>query len=123
MMHEQEKSDPSIVATKSANISGRSEMEWMEPREGAKGNTSKTHGCRTQRRESALSRFCELVFSGLQFLQGTLPLGFKPARDGSVLRIHGPGNAAWHAVRCTAHARRRDGTASGLFHDRPRTAR
>jgi len=35
MMHEQEKADPSIVATKSANISGRSEMESMEPREGA----------------------------------------------------------------------------------------
>ena len=58
MMYEPEKSDPSIVAMKSANISGRSEVESMEPREGAEGNTSKTRMRRTQSRES--------VFSGLE---------------------------------------------------------
>ncbi len=58
MMHELEKSDPSIVAMKSANSSGRSELESMELREGAKGNTSKTRTCRTQSREN--------VFSGLE---------------------------------------------------------
>jgi hypothetical protein len=35
MMHELEKSDPSIVAMKSTNSFGRSELESMEPREGA----------------------------------------------------------------------------------------
>jgi|SRR5580693_137455 RNA-directed DNA polymerase len=58
MMHESEKSDLSIVAMKSANSSGRSEVESMEPREGAKGNTSQFCTCRTQSREN--------VFSGLE---------------------------------------------------------
>jgi len=43
-------------------------------------------------RDGAWSRvlsFGELVFSGLQFLQSVLPLSLKPARDQSVLRIHG----------------------------------
>ena len=52
MMHELEKSDPSIVAVKLANASGRSEVESMERREGAEGNASKTRMCRTQSRES-----------------------------------------------------------------------
>ncbi len=39
MMHKLEKSDPSTVAAKSANNSGRSEAESVERREGAKGNT------------------------------------------------------------------------------------
>lgn len=52
MMHDLEKSDPSIVAGKLANASGRSEVESMERREGAEGNASKTRMCRTQRRES-----------------------------------------------------------------------
>jgi RNA-directed DNA polymerase len=55
MMHESEKSDPSIVAMKSANSSGRSEVESMEPREGAKGNTNQSRTCRTQSRESVSS--------------------------------------------------------------------
>jgi hypothetical protein len=55
MMNESEKSDPSIVAMKSANSSGRSEVESMEPREGAKGNTSHSRTCRTQGRESVSS--------------------------------------------------------------------
>ena len=37
-MNEQEKSDPAIVAVKSANKTGRPVAEWMEPRAGAKGN-------------------------------------------------------------------------------------
>ena len=52
MMHELEKSDPSVVTVKSANASGRSEGESMERREGAKGNASKTRMCRTLSRES-----------------------------------------------------------------------
>ena len=55
MMHEPEKSDPSIVAMKSVNSSGRSEVESMEPREGAKGNTNQPRTCRTQSRESMSS--------------------------------------------------------------------
>jgi RNA-directed DNA polymerase len=58
MTHELEKSDPSIVATKSANNSGRSEAESMERREGAEGNMGKTRTHRTPSRES--------VFSGLE---------------------------------------------------------
>jgi len=42
MMHELEKSDPSIVAMKPANDSGRSASESVERREGAEGNTGKT---------------------------------------------------------------------------------
>src|SRR5262249_55088768 len=61
MMHELEKSDSSMVAVKSANISGRSGVESTEPREGAKGNTSKTRTCRTQSRES--------VYSGLEHVR------------------------------------------------------
>ncbi len=53
MMHEPEKSDPSEVAAKPANNSGRSEAESVEPREGAEGNTSEPHAHRTRSRESA----------------------------------------------------------------------
>ena len=52
MMNEPEKSDPSEVAAKSANKSGLSEAESMEPREGAKGNTSEPHAHRTRSRDS-----------------------------------------------------------------------
>jgi RNA-directed DNA polymerase len=53
MMYEPEKSDPSTVAAKPANNSGRSEAESVEPREGAKGNTNQPHAHRTRSRESA----------------------------------------------------------------------
>ena len=39
MMNEPEKSDPSTVAAKLANKTGRPDAESVEPREGAKGNT------------------------------------------------------------------------------------
>jgi RNA-directed DNA polymerase len=52
MMHEPEKSDSSIVAKKPANKSEQSEAESVEPREGAKGNTSKPHTHRTRSRDS-----------------------------------------------------------------------
>lgn len=52
MMNEPEKSDPSEVAAKSANNSGQSEAESMEPREGAEGNTSEPHAHRTRSRDS-----------------------------------------------------------------------
>jgi hypothetical protein len=52
MMNEREKSDPSIVAVKSANKSGQPDAESMEPRGGAKGNTVEPHMSRTQSRES-----------------------------------------------------------------------
>ena len=53
MMHEPEKSDSSIVATKPANKSEQLEAESVEPREGAEGNTSKPHAHRTRSRDSA----------------------------------------------------------------------
>ena len=53
MMNELEKSDPSIVAAKPTNKSGRSDAESVEPREGAKGNTPEPHTHRTQSRASA----------------------------------------------------------------------
>ena len=52
MMHEPEKSDPSIVAAKPTNKSEQSEAESAEPREGAKGNTSEPHTHRTRSRDS-----------------------------------------------------------------------
>ena len=53
MMNELEKSDPSIVAAKPTNKSGRSDAESVEPREGTKGNTPEPHTHRTQSRASA----------------------------------------------------------------------
>jgi RNA-directed DNA polymerase len=52
MMKELEKSDPSTVAAKPANKTGRSDAESVEPREGAKGNTPESHTHRTQSRAS-----------------------------------------------------------------------
>jgi len=54
MTHGHEKSDPSIVAMKLANEDGRPSEEPMEPREGAKGNTSQhpTHRTLGRRRVS-----------------------------------------------------------------------
>jgi hypothetical protein len=49
MMNEPEKSEPSPVAAKPANKTGRSEAESVEPREGAKGNTPEPHTHRTRR--------------------------------------------------------------------------
>jgi group II intron reverse transcriptase/maturase len=57
MMHEQEKSDLSIVAMKLANKGGQPSAESMEQREGAEGNTEKNRTCRTPSRVS--------VFHGL----------------------------------------------------------
>lgn len=57
MMHEPEKSDPSEVARKPANDGEGPPLEPAERREGAKGNTNKTHMRRTPSRES--------VFPGL----------------------------------------------------------
>jgi RNA-directed DNA polymerase len=52
MMHESEESDPSTVAVKPANNSGRSDTESVERREGAKGNTEEQRTRRTPSRES-----------------------------------------------------------------------
>jgi RNA-directed DNA polymerase len=52
MMNKPEKSDPSTVAAKPANKSGRSDAQSVEPREGAKGNTPEPHTHRTQSRAS-----------------------------------------------------------------------
>jgi RNA-directed DNA polymerase len=52
MMHGREKSDPAIVAGKSANAVGRPAAEPMEPRAGAKGNADQTGTHRTPRRAS-----------------------------------------------------------------------
>jgi RNA-directed DNA polymerase len=53
MMHGQEKSDPAIVAAKSANKAGRPGAERMEPRAGAEGNAGEPHTVRAQCREAA----------------------------------------------------------------------
>src|SRR5208337_2000353 len=52
MMHELEKSDPSIVAVKPTNKQGNPSAEPVEPREEAKGNSGETHTRRTQSRGS-----------------------------------------------------------------------
>ena len=52
MKNEQEKSDPSTVAKKSANKPGRPGAESAEPREGTEGNTGEQPTRRTQSRES-----------------------------------------------------------------------
>src|ERR1700738_4270229 len=49
-MNGQEKSDPAIVAGKSANKAGQPSAERMEPRVGAEGNAGQPHTDRTQRR-------------------------------------------------------------------------
>lgn len=52
MMHEQEKSDLSIVAMKLTNKDGKLSAESMEQREGAEGNAGKSRTCRTPSRGS-----------------------------------------------------------------------
>ena len=52
MMHGREKSDPAIVAGKSANKGGRPPAEPMEPRAGAEGNTVERGTRRTPGRGS-----------------------------------------------------------------------
>ena len=52
MMHDQEKSDLSILAVKSANKAGQPSAESMEQREGAEGNARKNRTGRTPSRET-----------------------------------------------------------------------
>ena len=52
MMHEPEKSDSAIVATKPANKAGRPAAEPVERRAGTEGNTGQQSTCRAQDRES-----------------------------------------------------------------------
>ena len=52
MMHEPEKSDLAIVATKPANKAGAPAAERAEQRAGTKGNTGQSHTRRTQSRVS-----------------------------------------------------------------------
>ena len=52
MTHGREKSDPAIVAGKSANKDRQLSAESMEPRVGAEGNASQQSTCRAQNRES-----------------------------------------------------------------------
>jgi hypothetical protein len=52
MMHEPEKSDSAIVATKPANKAGRPVAEPVERRAGTKGNKDQQSTCRAQNRES-----------------------------------------------------------------------
>ena len=51
MMHEQEKSDPAIVAVKPTNTDGRPAAEPVEPRAGAEGNATQGGMLRTQGRD------------------------------------------------------------------------
>jgi RNA-directed DNA polymerase len=50
MMNEREKSDPAVVAVKSANEAGQPVEEQMEPRAGAEGNANRQSTLRTQDR-------------------------------------------------------------------------
>src|SRR5216683_4770490 len=52
MMHEREKSDPTVVAVKPVNNAERSAAESVEPRAGAKGNAEQHSTCRAQYRVS-----------------------------------------------------------------------
>lgn len=52
MMHDHEKSDPAIVATKPTNKAGKLDAEPVEPRAGAKGNARQQSTRRAQDRES-----------------------------------------------------------------------
>jgi RNA-directed DNA polymerase len=52
MMNGQEKSDPAIVAVKSANEAGQPDEERMERRVGAEGNAGLPHTVRAQHREA-----------------------------------------------------------------------
>jgi hypothetical protein len=52
MMHEPEKSDSAIVATKPANKAGRLAAEQVERRAGTEGNADQQSTCRAQNRES-----------------------------------------------------------------------
>ena len=52
MMHEPEKSDSAIVATKPANKAGRPVAEPVERRAGTEGNENQQSTCRAQNRES-----------------------------------------------------------------------
>ena len=52
MMHEPEKSDSAIVATKPANNAGRPVAELVERRAGTEGNEDQQSTCRAQNRES-----------------------------------------------------------------------
>jgi len=51
-MNGAEKSDPVVVATKSANKAGRTAAEWTEPRTGAEGNAFEPRTVRTQHRQA-----------------------------------------------------------------------
>jgi len=52
MMHEPEKSDSVVVATKPTNKAERSAAEPVEPRTGTEGNAGQHSTCRAQDRES-----------------------------------------------------------------------
>ena len=52
MMHEPEKSDFGIVATKPANKAGQPAAELIERRAGTEGNAEQHSTCRAQNRES-----------------------------------------------------------------------
>ena len=52
MMHEPEKSDSAIVATKPANKAGQPVAEQVERRAGTEGNADQQSTCRAQNRES-----------------------------------------------------------------------
>jgi hypothetical protein len=52
MMYGPEKSDPSVVAVKPANNAGPPVAEWVEPRDGTKGNANQSRTRRTQSRGS-----------------------------------------------------------------------
>ena len=90
MMHEWEKSDPCIVATKPANNLGRPGAESVERREGAEGNAVESRTRRTLSRVRVSQRLGRVR-------QAALPLltrGGSPVREsrppGSVRGV--PGN-------------------------------
>jgi hypothetical protein len=65
-MHEKEKSDPAVVATKPANATVRTEAEPVEPRAGAKENAPRDGMRRTPSRISmspGLERVRQVAFA------------------------------------------------------------
>jgi hypothetical protein len=72
MMHDREKSDPSVVATKPANKDGQPSAEPVERRGGAEGNVRQPSTLRTPSREG--------VTAGLERIRTAARLKWPRAR-------------------------------------------
>jgi RNA-directed DNA polymerase len=130
MMNELEKSDPSIVAAKPTNKSGRSDAESVEPRGGAKRNTPEPHTHRTlsrasvspglervreRARQGKKERFTALLHHVTVDLQRTSYLKLKrdaaPGVDGTTWREYGQDLETKLGFAWTRSSRRLSGAA------------